>query len=148
MDIDNHALNKKWQSYFNWTITIPLIFFVLFPIAIVFLLILGVITVNTAAQTVNMDSIFMLASGGLAGLAFIVIFAAPLLVIYTIWFILASDALFKALNIDRVVGNILNLIGIFVIPISFFVLPIFFWIKMRDYWDSRGLNYSWRAVLK
>lgn len=148
MNIDDNLLNKKWQSYFNWTISIPLIFFILFPIAIIFLLILGVITVNTAGQSVNPDNVFMLASGGLAGLAVIIFFAAPLLLIYTIWFILASDALFKALNLDRVAGNILNLIGIFVIPISFFVLPIFFWIKMRDYWDVKGLNYSWRAVLK
>lgn len=148
MNTDENVLNKKWQSYFNWTISIPLIFFVLFPMAILFLFILGVVTVNNSPNTMTPDNIFMFAGGGLAGLAFIVIFAAPLLLIYTIWFILASDALFKDLNIDRVVGNILNLIGIFVIPISFFVLPIFFWIKMRDYWDSRGLNYSWRAVLK
>ena len=149
MDMHSQLLNRKWKNYFNWTVIYPLIFFFAF-ILIMFLGVFLGFASMLVSQTVAVfaEPLVMLFMGvaGLMTVGILVLIIGVLF--YWVWFIIASDNLFKMLNMNRVVGNLLNLIGLFIFPgLSFLILPIIFWIKMRDYWDNKRINASWRAVV-
>lgn len=149
--MDNHSLllNSKWKNYFNWTVIYPLIFFFLF-ITIVFLVaLIGFSSVLAKDSFEVFTAPLMVIAVAMAGTMTLGYFALTIgMIVYWIWFIIASDNLFKMLSINRLAGNILNLLGLFILPgLSFLILPIFFWIKMRDYWDTKAINANWRAVV-
>ncbi len=143
--MDNQAilLNNKWRNYFNWTILYPAIFFAsTFLIALLFIL-----NYVVGMSDPSIENLFSWTGGVIATFFFGIILFLSAMFIYLIWFIIASDTLFNLLGINRVAGNVLNIVGLlFFGGLPFLILPIFFWIKMRDYWHSKGQNYSWRAV--
>lgn len=149
MDIQSALLNRKWKNYFNWTVIYPflLLFGIMALAIIVVLLSFSTLLTNDLNTMIAVPFIaLVMAMMGTVTLLFILCTVGVF--VYLIWFIVASDYLFKLLNVNRTVGNILNLIGIFVIPgLSLLILPIYFWIKVRDYWSDRNINSSWRAVV-
>jgi hypothetical protein len=145
MDNQSILLNDKWKNYFNWTILYPTLFFVFSFIAVILFVISSIIGLGEPLH--NHLSGWTTAFIGTFFIGFILFIIS--MFVYFIWFIIASDTLFTLLGINRVTGNVLNIVGLFIFGgISFLILPIYFWIKMRDYWLSKGQNYSWRAVVK
>lgn len=149
MDMHSDILNRKWKNYFNWTVVYPLILFCASILLVLFAVLLSFTTLLTNDLNSMMAIPFValvMAMTGAMTLGFFV--CAVGVFVYLFWFIIASDNLFKSLNINRIAGNLLNLTGLFILPgLSFLILPIFFWIKMRDYWNNKGVNASWRAVV-
>lgn len=149
MDMHSQLLNRKWKNYFNWTVIYPLIFFFTFIVIMFLVVFLGFASMLVNATFATFIAPFIAMFMAMAGVMTLGVFALVVgMLVYWIWFIIASDNLFKMLDMNRLVGNLLNIIGLFVLPgISFFILPIIFWVKMRDYWDNKGINASWRAVV-
>jgi hypothetical protein len=146
MDNNSALLNAKWKNYFNWTIIYPTVFFTLFIVAIV-----G--TIINQVSSLGTQSFEHLSNGNVLGLGIVVFglafFAFIIaMLVYTVWFVMASDTLFVLLGVNRTLGNVLNIVGLIIFGgLSFFILPIYFWIKMREYWLVRGEKFNWRAVV-
>lgn len=132
-------LNNKWKQYFNWTLIYP-VFFIIGYIILIAMVILS------NWNSINSPDGFIVALG--SSLTLILIF--PILFIgYSIWFFFASDKLFQLLHMDRMLSNIFNIGSFFLLPgLSLLITPIILWIKIKDYWNEKGMISSWRGVLK
>lgn len=154
MDTKAQLLNQRWRTYFNLAIVFPIMMSIL-SFGTLLMTILYYMTgnnmVNAFWNSTTWTDTEVVGSVLIGGIIMVVLsmLIAILMLIYLIWFFIASDGLFDLLGIDRTTGNILNVIGVFVIPgVSFLFLPIFFWIKVRNYWIERGQDYNWRALAK
>lgn len=131
-------LNKKWSSYFNWTILYPTYLFLFLFLGSFFLLISSQLNF-TLDKSFDFENWFF-------GLYFFFILLVALLLPYGIWFIIASDSLAKSLGWNRIVFNIFNLFMIF--SMLYFVTVILFWIKVKDKFEDAGYDVSWTGKLK
>lgn len=141
-------LNESWRKFFNWSIIFPFILFLAIMCAGLFIVVhLFMPSTYDALGNMSDNQALGLMFGTIAGSTLGIIVLGLLYLIWVIWFILASDNLFKLLNINRALGNILNIIGIFCSGLSFLIVPIFFWIQVKSYWNSLNIPSSWRAVV-
>lgn len=138
-------INYKWKKYFEWAVFIPFCF----SLAMSALFAYNFVSFLQSAAAVNNLNTqafisFMLGDGLRA--SFVLYGTAFLYMLYVIWFLYATDDLLKLLNLNRKVGNSLNIIGI-IIGLSFMIFPIYFWFQLKDYWKFKGIPNSWRAVI-
>lgn len=141
-------INQKWKIYFEWGIVIPFCF----SMAITALFSYGFVVFFKSAAAVNNLNIqafisFFLGDGLRS--SFVIYGTSFLYILYVVWFIYATDQLLKLMNLDRKIGNVINIIGIFVfMGLSFMVFPIYFWFQLKEYWKFKGIPNNWRAVIE
>lgn len=132
-------LNKKWSSFYNWT--------VLYPSLFILLIILGAgYWVFSSFANFNLEHSSEYLFGGLIGVYFGFILLAFLFIPYTIWFIVASDSIAKLLGWNRILFNVLNILAIF--SFLYFITIIFLWIKVKDVFEDNGYPTTWSGKLK
>lgn len=140
MEPKDILLNYKWKNYFNISLLLPIY------LCVGVVLLVGIMYLIFSHDPANgsLESVV-----GFLGVSLMLLFVGSIAVVisYLVWFIMATDTLFQYLGINRMIGNILNLVGIFVFPcLSFIILPLYFWLKMKDYWLVKGQRSSWKAV--
>lgn len=134
-------LNKKWSSFYNWTILYPFLFILILLLGLSYLLFNSIfnLNVNAEAGANYMISVFF---GAYFGFIIIGVF----LLFYLIWFVVASDSIAKTMGWNRLVFNILNLLA--VCSGLYFITIIVFWIKIKDIFEENGFDTSWTGKLK
>ena len=122
-------LNKKWSSYFNWTVLYPSYFF--FFLFIIFIIIFSMAFLGDFKMNALIPIFFVL--------SFVVIYPIIfLLFIYSIWFVISSDKLFQILGYNRLLANIIN---VFLTFSGFgFLTVIFLWIKIKDIYQENNIK--------
>lgn len=134
MDFD--YLNKKWTSYFNWTVLYPT-YFLLF----IFVLFIGlaVVAFSVDFKVELLLSIFLILGFSILIPIGIIIF------IYSIWFIIASDKIFQLLGYNRLLANIIN---IFLTYSGLgFITVIVLWMKIKDIYEENNIECKWSGKL-
>lgn len=135
MDFD--YLNKKWTSYFNWTILYPT-YFLLF--VFVFFIGLASFAFFGNFKIELLLSIFLILGFSILIPIGIIIF------IYSIWFIIASDKIFQLLGYNRLLANIIN---IFLTYSGLgFITVIVLWMKIKDIYEENNIECKWSGKLK
>lgn len=132
-------LNKKWSSFYNWTI--------LYPSLILLVGLLGLsYFIFSYIRNLHIESAANYMIGVFFGAYFGFVILGLFLLFYMIWFVIASDSIAKTLGWNRLVFNILNLIAVF--TGLFFITIIVLWIKVKDVFEENGFDTSWTGKLK
>ena len=132
-----NLLNKKWTSYFNWSVLYPS-YFLLFTIGLFICL---------ASVTFFINFKFELLLSILFILGFSVFVPIIIIVfIYTIWFLIASDTLFQLLGYNRLLANIINILLTYS---GFgFITIIFLWMKIKDIYEENNIEFKYSGKIK
>jgi hypothetical protein len=137
--------NKKWKKYFLFTFIFP-------PLSLLFItgaLYLTLILFYHSHPQYSGDT----AAAVLAFMSGSTIIRATYIItimtlIYTIWFIIASQYFFKLFKINKYIGFCVNFAGIYFGGISFLILPLFFLYKIKKYWNLNNKKSSFYGSLK
>lgn len=134
-------LNKKWSSFYNWTILYPSLILLIGVLGLSYFIFSSISHLHfNVENTVN----YML--GVFFGAYFGFIILGIVLLFYIVWFIIASDSIAKVLGWNRLVFNALNFLAIF--SGLYFITILVFWIKIKDIFEENGFHTSWTGKLK
>lgn len=141
-------LDRRWRTYFNWTILYPSVGAVAFSAVAAYFIYEAVVkTMENPTSALDASS-GSIALGFLGGAAFIFSFGL-LSLLYVAWFIVASDGMFRILGMNRLASNALNLLGLFLLPgISFLITPVVLLSKVKSAWRNAGIECSFSGKLK
>ena len=135
-------LNKKWTSYFNWTVIYPSLFLIL----VFFGFIGSVFLLFNSGINNDINLLIGEALGFSFGAILLFIFLGFGIFIYIVWYFLASDTLFKLLNFNRLLWNIINIV-LFFSGLYFITLTIL-WFKIKELYVKNGINCSFSGKIK
>ena len=129
--LDKDKILNQWTSYKRYYIYLSLgslVAFIVLCVQIWHIIsdtILQIDTSGTAlAWSLGLNSIGIIAS---------ILLITILQLIFVCWFIFASDTLFALLKKDRLLCNVLNILGIFVFfGLSFIVTPIYLSVIIKN----------------
>lgn len=130
-------LNKKWSSYYNWTITYPA-YFIIF-------IIIGMAGIIYSGFNESYED-YTSATAMFFSVYFIIIGFLVAIIPYVLWFIIASDSLAKTLGWNRLLFNILNIFALF--SCLYFITILVFWIKIKDQFEEAGYDTTFTGKLK
>lgn len=132
-------LNKKWSSFYNWTI--------LYPSLILLVCLLGLsYFIFSSVSNWHIESAGNYMLGVFFGAYFGFIILGLLLLLYTVWFVVAADSIAKTLGWNRIIFNVLNLLAIF--TLLYFITIIVLWVKVKDVFEENGFATTWTGKIK